>query len=249
MKKIDLVDGASKYFELSIEQSAKYGDSPLVDFMSLANDFIDLKNNLSLTPLEHSRLRESALANLVVAMAVDMGVNLKRPLSIDSRGEFSLIAINKDVRNPDYGKGGFGDEFSEALTRHNGRTGINPGAIFTADSGWAYLNHFAAENMVLEYKDVKVLEENKAADLILARAIFESRQNAWLADATEESMSEGRILGATEHYVVQNLGRNAIIHAKSELSEIPEVGKIARIDYKDGVGHVEVKDKNFGIER
>lgn len=90
---------------------------------------------------------------------------------------------------------------------------------------------------------------DKENDLIAARELGAVKQEAWLADVTEESMSEGRIFGITEHYVVQSLGRNAIIHAKSELSEIPELGKIARIDYKDGVGHVEVKNKNIGIER
>lgn len=102
---------------------------------------------------------------------------------------------------------------------------------------------------LLEFEHLAKRVVAKNNDLFSAREIAESKQDSSLAVATEDSMSEGRIMGVTEHYVVQNLGRNAIIHAKSELSEIPEVGKIARIDYKAGVGHVEVKNKIVDIER
>ncbi len=67
------------------------------------------------------------------------------------------------------------------------------------------------------------------------------------------SLSEGQkftgmVLAADEVYVVQSLGRSAVLHDTTMLSEIPQVGKNATIKY-DQKGQATVMVKEATIER
>lgn len=97
--------------------------------------------------LPHSRLREAALANALHALAAMNGVTLQVPLHIDSRGEFSLVAMPENGSSPDYGTGPYG-AFVDILNRHNPRTGVFPTSMMSPGNGWCYINHFDAEHMV-----------------------------------------------------------------------------------------------------
>lgn len=103
-----------------------------------------------LSPLAHSRARETALIAGLVALAADFGVTLQCPSAIDSRGELAITAVHPDGRSPEMGCGEFGS-LSEILNRHNPRQGIAPGPWLGERSGWCHMNHFDAERMILEH--------------------------------------------------------------------------------------------------
>lgn len=103
-------------------------------------------------PLQHSDLREKYLSAALNAMAGDFGVKLNQPLQINSNGEYAVTALPKDINHD---AGGFGQELSTVLNRHNPRTGVRPGATLLPENGWCYLNHFDAERMVFEYAEAR----------------------------------------------------------------------------------------------
>lgn len=108
----------------------------------------------ALSSSDHSRARETAIADGLLSLAESHGTVLEGPLHIDSRGEFRIVVPcpSPGVRSPGYGK-----EFADALTRHNARTGIAPGAHLLPESSWCYLNHFDAERLLFEQLSLEVL--------------------------------------------------------------------------------------------
>lgn len=98
----------------------------------------------------HGHARGAAICAAVVAMARSFGVKLKPIGGIDSRGELSITAA-KAVEDGTAGCGRFGGPFAELLNAANVRTGVNPPAHLDSESGWCIINHFSAENMVLQY--------------------------------------------------------------------------------------------------
>lgn len=105
----------------------------------------------TIKPVPYADARQAALATALFAMAECHSVILQAPLQIDSRGEFSIVALKVPGGDARYGTGKFGVEYAARLTRHKARTGVYGPAIFDESNGWAILNHFSAEAMVLEY--------------------------------------------------------------------------------------------------
>ncbi|WP_371436225.1 hypothetical protein [Polaromonas sp.] len=97
-----------------------------------------------LSPLAHGRAREAAIVAGIEAIAASYGLNLRLPLSIDSRGDISIIAIP----DPGNDRKGFGKDFADLLTLHQVRCGQFPGAHLLPENCWGFLNHFAAEKLV-----------------------------------------------------------------------------------------------------
>ena len=87
------------------------------------------------------------MANALRAMATHFGVTLDEPLTINSNGEFRLVARHPDGRQPIEGAGAFGEAFTALLNRHRPRTGTVPGTLCSSN-GWCYINHFDAESVV-----------------------------------------------------------------------------------------------------
>lgn len=56
----------------------------------------------------------------------------------------------------------------------------------------------------------------------------------------------GKVLGITEHHVVQSLGKTAVIHRKADLERIPSKDEMVDISYVNGRGKVE-PPKSLGI--
>lgn len=101
-----------------------------------------------LSSIAHADARGAALAAGLQALAAEFGVLLQTPLHIDSRGEFSIVAIPPDGRPLSLGCGPFGD-FAKVLNGHAPRTGQSPGATLTAESGWCRMGHFEVERLLL----------------------------------------------------------------------------------------------------
>lgn len=72
----------------------------------------------------------------------------------------------------------------------------------------------------------------KSEDLEKAKGLVSDKDNSWLANRVDGSLTIGKVLGQTEHYVVQNLGRNAVIHDKANLTSMPNDGDIVEINYQ-----------------
>ena len=105
-----------------------------------------------LSPLEHSRQREAAITLALEQVALEHGVTLQTPLHIDSRGEYSVVALRPDGRNPaHYGSGLFVNGFNELLNAYNPRCGVSAGATLLPENGWCRLNHFDAERLVVAF--------------------------------------------------------------------------------------------------
>lgn len=102
-----------------------------------------------ISPLQHGTQREKALGDALEAVADHYGVELKRPLRIDARGEFDI-----HVKHPDSQEmnvcGKYTQEFAEVLNKYDPRTGVFPGAVLTDSAGWCSMNHFSVEKMVTE---------------------------------------------------------------------------------------------------
>lgn len=102
--------------------------------------------------VEHGATRERILSEALESMAADFGVRLQAPLQIDSNGEYSLVAMNKDNSNPQhYGSGPFGAGFAALLSPHGPRMGIQPAKSIDPSNGWCRMNHFSVERMVRQY--------------------------------------------------------------------------------------------------
>ena len=102
--------------------------------------------------VEHGATRERILAEALESMAADFGVRLQTPLQIDSNGEYSIVAMNKDGTNPKhYGCGPYGEDFAALLSPHGPRTGVQPANSIDAANGWCRMNHFNVERMVRQY--------------------------------------------------------------------------------------------------
>lgn len=112
-----------------------------------------------ISPVAHAREREAAVAKALRAVAADHQVQLQEPLSIDSNGEFSIIALGDDGQVTCRGGGRFGDAFAELLTRNRARTGWPGPNVILGCNGWCRLNHFEAEKMVSTYYDQLVVFE------------------------------------------------------------------------------------------
>jgi hypothetical protein len=75
-------------------------------------------------------------------------------------------------------------------------------------------------------------------------------KDSWsLVDGVVPKSFFGKILGVTEHHVVQSLGKTAAIHHKCNLDRNPVVGEVVGFEYDgSGVAHV-VKCLATGVER
>lgn len=89
----------------------------------------------------------------------------------------------------------------------------------------------------------------KSEDLKKAKGLVSDKADSWLANRVDGSMTRGKVLGQTEHYVVQNLGRNAVIHDKDNLMSMPKDDDMVEINYQKGKGKVFDVNKSVGVDR
>ena len=85
-------------------------------------------------------------------------------------------------------------------------------------------------------------EKNQSRDAALKIAEERGFFNGICSPANGYSYC-GKILGLTDHHVVQSLGRHAIIYAKSQLSPVPAVGQEVTVKVHNGRGRVTVMEK------
>lgn len=116
----------------------------LQEFQALAQQLAKVNKQFftekSLNSFEHSRQREDALIKAVEAMAICYGTKLRSIISINSRGEISLVC--DDSR-------GYGAGFASVLSSFHTRTGtVSRKSPVLPESTWSYMNHFDAEAMV-----------------------------------------------------------------------------------------------------
>jgi hypothetical protein len=104
----------------------------------------------TISSVEHARQRELALGQAVFALGEMHGIAFQQPLHIDSRGEFALVVMPPDGRDPAQGTGQYGEAFVGILNGHNPRTGAQPTRHMSADNGWCRINHFDLERLVLQ---------------------------------------------------------------------------------------------------
>lgn len=103
----------------------------------------------SINPSQHRYAREDAMSKAMDALAGAHGVNLQKPLQLDSNGEMSLVAMPLDGSDPRYGTGQFGT-LSAVLNQYQPRCGVAPGAVLPPQMGWCRMNHFQVEKMILD---------------------------------------------------------------------------------------------------
>lgn len=104
--------------------------------------------------LPHSRVREAALIACVESMAKMCETELEKIISIDSRGELSIVALGSAGFAPREERKTFGEVFAGALTAAGVRTGAveyGYGAVMDANASWCFMNHFSATKMVSDF--------------------------------------------------------------------------------------------------
>lgn len=102
----------------------------------------------------HSNVREANLIACVESMAKMCGTELEKINSIDSRGEFHIVALGSAGFGARADRKTFGEAFGGALTAAGVRTGsiaYGYGAVMDADASWCYMNHFSAQKMVSDF--------------------------------------------------------------------------------------------------
>ena len=109
-----------------------------------------------ISSMVHGRIRSERLGQAVVAMAEEMGVHLLAPIHINSNGEYPL---NVDTNA---GSTRYGEEFANAVTPFQPRTGAAAGAHLHPSNGWCWLNHFSAEKMVRARFDAQLMQPQEA---------------------------------------------------------------------------------------
>lgn len=104
-------------------------------------------NRRAISSVDHAHARGSAICAAVHQLAASFGVVLNGPTHIDSRGDISVVVVQK------YGTphGIYGADFAELLNTARPRTGMHgyPAAHLDERSNWCFLNHFDAERLVL----------------------------------------------------------------------------------------------------
>lgn len=95
-----------------------------------------------ISSITHGQRREAALIDALCAMAESFGVTLERPVSIDSRGDISVVCPQNC---PPYG-----EQFVKWLNESSPRCGTGI-AVLLPESRWCRINHFSLELMVIEY--------------------------------------------------------------------------------------------------
>ena len=111
-----------------------------------------------ISSLDHGQIRGERLGQAVVAMAEEMGVHLIAPIYIDSNGEYPL---NVDTKA---GSTCYGEEFANAVTPFQPRTGVAAGAHLHPSNGWCSLNHFSAEKMVRARFEAQLMQPQEAEE-------------------------------------------------------------------------------------
>jgi hypothetical protein len=103
--------------------------------------------------VQYSVLRGKALCDALDALASSYGIQLQKPLHIDSRGDIRIVAVPVDGSRVEQGAGPFGESFATALNQGRPRTGIPgnyPPATLDSENGWCYMNHFNLEKMLID---------------------------------------------------------------------------------------------------
>jgi hypothetical protein len=109
-----------------------------------------------LSPVAHGAAREAAIIDALEALADTLGVKLQKMHRIDANGELHITALDGD-KDPRLGCGQFGWRFAALLNlAASPRTGVIP-CDLQPEAGWCYINHFAAEKLVLRYFEMKSL--------------------------------------------------------------------------------------------
>lgn len=101
-------------------------------------------------PVQQSRRREARIANALIRIARKHGVNLRKPLTIDANGEFSIVASNNTPNDGPNDACGQFRTFAAVLSKYSPRTGIVPTSHLSPENGWCRMNHFNAERLVNE---------------------------------------------------------------------------------------------------
>lgn len=116
-------------------------------------------------------------------------------------------------------------------------------------------SEYEPDNEALTIEDSITLEEmtgvsesswmfDKQTELADAYKIAASKNNCEMADVSAGKKYEGKIIGMTDHFVVQSIGKNAVIHHKWNLSEPVEgITNVLEIAYKNGIGQVSVREQ------
>jgi len=114
-----------------------------------------------ITSVAHSYERGEALGKGLVALAQYHDVPIKGPLHIDSRGDFRIIVDQMSdkpcIKSAFNGNKVYGKSFSALLNEFNPRTGDGSGKNTAHEEDSCYLNHFAAEKMLV--KGAKIIWE------------------------------------------------------------------------------------------
>lgn len=110
--------------------------------------------NPEIKPVELGNLRSQALAQGLMSLAKDCGIELKPIGGIDARGEYSIVVIpTRENPLPDEA-GEYGEKFAAWLSTIPRRTGISPTSTPAYEKGgWCRVNHFDAEKLLRNYAE------------------------------------------------------------------------------------------------
>lgn len=113
--------------------------------------------------------REKAIGDALRAMAADFGLELG-PVNIRSDGDIAITAVYGPANPQTYPATAlkFG-EFAKWLNVAKTRTGMQCygyKAVLTPDANWCFINHFAAEKLVLAYYQNQ-METNPCLDVVI----------------------------------------------------------------------------------
>lgn len=87
------------------------------------------------------------------------------------------------------------------------------------------------------------------AGLDEALEIGASKKSCVRANCIDGTEYEGKVMDVIENYVVQSKGRDAVIHLRSALSDVPVKDSYVSISYNGGRGYVACKEKAIETER
>lgn len=126
--------------------------------------------------LQGSWAREAAIANSLRELANCFEIKLQEPLRIDSRGEFSIVAMPENGGDIRMGCSKFGEGFAAILSQCETRTGIDANrSKVLPENGWTRINHFEAEKMI---RGFAAQLKNEMADAPVSQAQVGQRPRA-----------------------------------------------------------------------
>ena len=218
-------DNSDELSPSAIEITEEWLPESTVDPL-LANGEVDYGNVKNIDVRSSMDLRREALGLLKMAQALD-GLQPYVVMHDHEYGVSSYIGWGGDDLTPD-----------EATSILDAQFEYDKGETVVVDDG-----------ITLEEMTGVSPSSQIPSGIEEAQEIGANKKSCVRANCDDGQKHEGKIMEVMDNYVVQSVGRDAVIHLRAALSEVPTKDSLVTVSYFAGRGNVVGKAKAIETER